>query len=113
MGTNYYLTINKCSHCGRSDTIHVGKQSAGWKFLFHGNDAIRSADTWYELITNNPGGFADEYGYEVEPIDFWQMVNDRADQQSHLEYMAVHHPSVLSDYWKDSNGHEFHYGEFS
>lgn len=34
MGTNYYLIYNKCECCNRSDRIHLGKSSAGWKFTF-------------------------------------------------------------------------------
>ena len=31
MGTNYYVKKKDGSH---KDTIHIGKSSAGWKFLF-------------------------------------------------------------------------------
>lgn len=35
MGTNYYLQINSCPHCGKPDEErHIGKSSMGWKFLF-------------------------------------------------------------------------------
>jgi hypothetical protein len=30
MGTNYYWHDRPCEHCGRYETIHVGKQSGGW-----------------------------------------------------------------------------------
>ena len=34
MGTNYYLKLPACPHCGRRDNsdLHIGKSSAGWNF---------------------------------------------------------------------------------
>jgi len=34
MSTNYYLIYNECKCCNRSDSVHLGKSSGGWKFTF-------------------------------------------------------------------------------
>ena len=34
MGTNFYVRLNYCEHCGRYETLHIGKRSCGWKFDF-------------------------------------------------------------------------------
>ena len=35
MSSDVYLN-KKCPHCGYVEQIHIGRFSAGWKFLWHG-----------------------------------------------------------------------------
>src|SRR5687768_116924 len=52
MGTNYYVHVppcpNACEHCGYETRIHLGKQSAGWRFLHRAYRGERrpAAVTW-------------------------------------------------------------------
>ena len=41
MGTNYYI-VKKCWFCGNIKETHIGKSSAGWKFLLQINDEYKS-----------------------------------------------------------------------
>ena len=42
MGMNYYCIIKKCWFCGNKKVIHIGKASAGTKFLFQVNSEYES-----------------------------------------------------------------------
>jgi len=72
MGTNYYLKVDPCPHCGRSDErLHIGKSSAGWCFSLHviPEDGINDLDDWRKLWTT--GIIETEYGeaVSVETMD--------------------------------------------
>jgi hypothetical protein len=66
MGTNYYLRIEPCKHCGRSDEeLHIGKSSAGWCFSLHVIPE-NNINTLYDWIEKFPTGkIFDEYGVEI------------------------------------------------
>lgn len=36
MGTCYFVALNHCECCNRSNKIHIGKDSYGWSFNFQG-----------------------------------------------------------------------------
>lgn len=73
MGTNFVLLCNVCHCCGRSDKLHIGKSSAGWKFLFEKIPKVaeNKAD-WMELTRK--GEIVDEYGKKWSFDDFWDLV---------------------------------------
>jgi hypothetical protein len=85
MGTNYYvMPAPCCPTCGRSDpSIHIGKSSAGWAFLFHGHEdeklTLTTAKEWFAHLEGRE--IRDEYGCHVSLDDFKAMVerkkNDR------------------------------------
>ena len=50
MGTNYYLYYNVCECCGRQDSIHIGKSSCGWRFLFHWHPNIRNVKEYKDAM---------------------------------------------------------------
>ena len=78
MGTNYYLHKSPCAECGLSKNVrHVGKQSGGWQFHFHGyrdDDPIMSYGDWKEEMTPSDV-LKDEYNQEVTYEAFWDMVD--------------------------------------
>lgn len=95
MGTNYYLHCPTCPTCGRkSDPVHIGKQSAGWPFIFRAyfdwgdesyctpdplQGSINSWEMWQanlEFIADHPkfGVIRNEYGATIDPTEFVQMV---------------------------------------
>lgn len=69
MGTNYEWKSDICDKCGRpSETLHIGKQSAGWDFLFRAHPdrdppILRFCD-WLREFSDG-GTIEDEYGREV------------------------------------------------
>lgn len=78
MGTNYYLIQNKCCTCGRQDTLHIGKASYGWKFLFRANDNpdTHSIKDWRRILVDGCQ-IVDEYDRPVSADDFWKIVEAR------------------------------------
>lgn len=79
MGTNYY-TLKKepcptCAHGG--EDYHIGKSSAGWKFLFasYPNEGLTTAAKWREFLETRK--IRDEYGDEIDHSEFWQQVDGK------------------------------------
>ena len=74
MSTNYYHEFQ----IGDVEaSIHLGKRSAGWRFLFHAYPDVRQRITTVrELATyleNEPGRIVSEYGEELDPVEFMRM----------------------------------------
>lgn len=101
MGTNFYLRRDPCPTCGRSDEQeHVGKQSAGWRFQFHGGNGLpESWQAWRGRIKE--GLLVDEYGERVSLEEFERLVEARKDRKA------------PDDAEFDAEGHPFYRGEFS
>lgn len=78
MGTNYYAETNVCPHCKRSDVIHIGKQSYGWRFLLHverddphcPNDILG----WRKVIFNPDTKITDEYNEVLSVNEMWEII---------------------------------------
>ena len=103
MGTNYYVDLNTCPICKRpEETVHIGKSSAGWRFLFQLNEKyytdIKSLKDWLEGKT-----IEDEYGTAVAFVDFWQMV-----EQKQSEYDDLNNRFRIN-----KDGYDFYTSEFS
>ena len=73
MGLNYYAQVNRCFHCERSEEVHIGKSSFGWKFLF--NPYKESWKEWKEFLSEIP--IKDEYGVQVSFEEFVQKVEKK------------------------------------
>ena len=62
MGTNFYVT-EVCQRCGQnirnSRRVHIGKESAGWPFIFQGS-IYTSWKDWKEALRESQ--IEDEYG---------------------------------------------------
>jgi hypothetical protein len=103
MGTNYHLHKDACPHCGRSDPpLHIGKQSAGWRFIFRGDLGPQSFAEWKLLLAEGR-----ILGDDDEPVpleEFVAMVEAR--QGGKVELFD-------SRDFLDEEGHPFHRGEFS
>jgi hypothetical protein len=77
MGTNYYVTFEPCFACGEQpDDVHIGKCSAGWRFLFrlHPNLYQNIDDLRLWLMGKR---IKDEYGNNHTEEAFWGMVEER------------------------------------
>lgn len=95
MGTNYYLDLEICPKCGRSqEHLHIGKSSAGWRFLFHLiPKRVLTVEQWKSLI--HPGRVTNEYGDVISEKDFWSMVESkqslkRSPEDHHIIHVGEH-----------------------
>lgn len=115
MGTNYYLE-KECECCGHVERVHVGKSSAGWRFLWHAYEdpvdaleqpAILSAHKWWSVINNalmQGWRLVNEYG-RVEEVDGLESIS-RVVGRRHSEEYPDHG-------FKDEDGNEMLRGEWS
>jgi hypothetical protein len=118
MGTNYYATprdsderkvmmvqcIMKHNYDELDDLIprkiHIGKSSAGWKYVFNHND-------WKYFKKNRKSiasflrecDIVDEYKRKVTPEEFWSMVDTKnaAGQKGDNEYKIKYDGLIFSD----------------
>lgn len=83
MGTNYFLEINKCSCCGRSDILYIGKSSAGWKFMFQKiPNKAENFEQWCDLLIR--GEIIDEYGRHWSLQKFLDLVKSKQKDRAQL-----------------------------
>lgn len=84
MGTNYYVKMKACPHCGRGgEDLHIGKSSGGWKFLFQRHDdmGLDSARIWFDFLAAPDRIIVDEYGQNVAFDDFKSLVERKQDDR--------------------------------
>ena len=114
MGTNYYWIRDRCPTCGRGESLHIGKSSVGWQFLFQGyrerdwddTPVIESYTDWLKLLEG--GAIQNEYGDSMTLVEFRQFIQDkRAEPHNH----ALEYPG--DDTWIDDEGHPFSDREFT
>lgn len=97
MGTNYYFIPSETeSRLSNIKSIHIGKDSYGWVFSFHGygkeNDdiigsqdgilyktspepfSIRSKEDWFKFFDTYDGIIQSEYKTEFSPKEFKSLV---------------------------------------
>lgn len=78
MGTNYYLELNKCKYCGKSQEIkHIGESSLGWCFALHvyPEDDINDLDDWINLLESKDDVYSIIKNEYDEIIDFGVMLS--------------------------------------
>ncbi len=74
MGTNYYIKTKKCPTCGhKPEGLHIGKSSAGWKFLFQlYRDFYSNIETLKKFLKGKQ--IENEYDEPISKKQFWKMV---------------------------------------
>lgn len=98
MGTNYYLEKDFCVCCGKPKTVvHLGKASAGWRFLFHKQKELNNIQDVKVLLLN--GIVRDEYDTNMSPNLFLKMVEDKQKEKQHENAESI-------------DGYDFLYAEF-
>ena len=107
MGTNYYVVKKKPTI---REPLHIGKSSAGWKFLFQEVNKCNSFDSdleihtfeqWKDFLKNNSEiVILNEYDEEVSVKDFLDLV-EKKQKEKHDEYS------------KNVNGYRFTDRDFS
>lgn len=112
MGTNYYLNVSVCQHCGRSEEIlHIGKSSSGWKFSFrvYEDKKINSVNDWIKLIEKDNNIIGGQYGEEISSAEFIDLIDSKIDGKSHLDsYVSCFSTNGYSTDGKyDYINHEF------
>lgn len=85
MGTNYYVK-DKCECCNHETSIHIGKSSSGWKFLFQWNDGIYYKTPNEMMIWLKDKTIKDEYGELVTLDEFWFKVASKQTGSSHSSH---------------------------
>lgn len=85
MGTNYDLHYDICPNCNRKSTLHLGKCSAGWKFLFQAYPHLKSVEDYKKFMQENNCLIVDEYDQLITKEEFWKMVEQHQTEQAHDE----------------------------
>ncbi|MBQ6358600.1 MAG: hypothetical protein IJI97_06610 [Clostridia bacterium] len=80
MGTNYYAFGPHKGKKADRVGLHIGKKSAGWKFLFraHPNLQLTSLEQWVGYLSRPDVEVSDEYGAE---IDLTEMVTTMTEKE--------------------------------
>ena len=110
MGTNYYVVRRKPSI---REPLHIGKSSAGWKFLFHEvnkyngfdhNLEIHTFEQWKYFLENNKDILIlNEYDEEVSVKEFLELVKEKQKEENKHNF----------EYCKNVNGYRFSDSDFS
>lgn len=86
---NFEIAKDELNELIKDTTIHLGKSSYGWKFVFNHNNK-----KYYELNTKSITSFLnqdgirieDEYGKEIYLADFWKMVKEKENGLDNEQY---------------------------
>ena len=110
MGTNYYVVRRKPSI---REPLHIGKSSAGWKFLFHEinkyngfdhNLEIHTFEQWKYFLENNKDILIlNEYDEEVNVKEFLELVKEKQKEENKRNF----------EHCKNINGYRFSDSDFS
>ena len=109
MGTNYF-SVDETNNI----TLHIGKKSAGWQFIFHAHPSMNlfSYEDWSEYLTSDdtPQIIENEYGERIEAPQFLDLVVKSRKEKSHYDEAIK-----FSDYcgWKDKHGYSVTLSDFS
>lgn len=97
----------------KGNSVHIGKSSCGWKFLFNHNnwEFYKDMNELKEFITS--GRLVDEYGSDVTPEEFWEFVEKKQadptmiDGKGYYENPEFKHTGFDSvEYAREHNYHE-------
>ena len=111
MGTNYYAVERKFAI--HRNILHIGKSSAGWKFLFQGYQDyeldwdkphinINSIENWKDFLNNSTYGILNEYDEEISYDDFFKLVEEKQKEQNKNNFSDC----------ANVNGYRFSYRDF-
>jgi hypothetical protein len=79
MSVNYYAVLKKrCTACGAdAETIHLGKLSSGWAFVFNlnGEKYYKNASEMKDWLQGRT--ILNEYGEKISEKYFWNLVEER------------------------------------
>lgn len=88
MGTNYYLKTDFCPCCGKPrKTIHLGRISQGWKFLFHKQPRIFNYKSFCKII--DTGIIEDEYERQLSKDDLIDIIGSFQNGKDHEQVEII------------------------
>ena len=125
MGTNYYLRfsdkvfensnnffLRKKDDIKRKMELHIGKCSAGWRFLFHQeeieNNVIDTYGKWKDLINQEEYEVWDEYDILVNKEELFDMIDKKQ-----VDTLSEGHSTSYYGHFISKDGYDFCRGEFS
>lgn len=118
MGTNYYVRTpgceKACEHCSQSQLVHLGKTSAGWRFLFQADPEWPREEAlarWRQRAATGP--IEDEYGDLRNLDELLAMADSRRDLRSHMEPQPDLGMYRRDEEYFQSGGHEFSPRQFT
>lgn len=106
MGKNFYAVSKKPD---LSVPLHIGKSSAGWKFLFQGYTGafepviINNIKDWKEYLSKENIVILDEYEKMISYKDFFNMVEEKQSNDNPNNFKNA----------VNRNGYRFTYNDFS
>lgn len=105
MGTNYYAALKKPT---LYEAQHLGKSSAGWRFLFRETDEIKTFPQFKQWLEDNVGEYKDyvildEYEKEIDKEELLELIEEK--QESN-------HPGNFDYGCKNIDGYRFKDDEF-
>lgn len=110
MGTNYYAVRKKPSLYGR--TIHLGKSSVGWLFLFRDNDEFHTYPQFKKWLENNvdTGEYVlfNEYNDEVSKQELLELIDTKQKDER-----CISNPDNFIYDTKNIDGYRFTNNDFS
>ena len=80
MGTNYYFKPFNVGY-GSIASIHIGKSSCGWKFVFHSTEEFKTSEDWFKVLKS--GVIRSEYNEILSFSVFREMINAKRFEQSY------------------------------
>lgn len=109
MGTNYYVVKRKPTI---TEPLHIGKSSAGWRFLFHEVNKgstdfdydleIHTFEQWRDFLKNNKEiVILDEYDREVDVNELLKLIEDKQNINNLEDFL--HSKNVNGYRFSDSN----------
>lgn len=115
MGTNFYIR-DICSHCNRYDEEHIGKSSAGWKFIFQASKH-ENPEEWFTHLEANKDNIYDEYGRKEDLEKFKAFIASKKDGHDERSYHIAYPDRPYIPYNEKTeytiDGYRFSKREFS
>ena len=102
MGTNYYGIKKSKKFTWNVKKIHIGKSSAGWKFLFYHYDELPMDFEKIKKIIREKYDIYDEYDRFISLDDFIEMVEEKQKNKDNKDHYGLDNNFKL-----DSKGYNF------
>lgn len=108
IGTNYYAVKKKPRIVEVYDELHLGKSSAGWKFLFNECEQFHNFDEFKEFILNNKEYvIKDEYDRIIQAQELLDLIERKQNDE------ICKNNSENFKYSKNIEGYRFSDRDFS
>lgn len=110
MGTNYYVRVpggsKPYARCPESQLIHLGKSSAGWRFLRRADptwDRFDAVRLWEHRARRGP--IEDEYGRPVTLEELEALIQAKQTGRAHAD--AERPPGIPEELWASLRTSDF------